>query len=190
MWDTFFKAPKLGCRGRGGGGRRGRSREGRGGAALHMSLQIGMASEFMKKSRKKARKKTAAANETRGGGVGFVRLRLFGREELPAHLSAGLPAAAHTHTHWRGPTRSRNINTSTRSCTQTKHVYEPSKGFFQEFHHYCYFCLFFVFSSFLQIFYFASLCEASPHRSGSTPLVRPHTPSTQCPAYQPGGRGF
>lgn len=73
-----------------------------------------------------------------------MRLRLFGREELPAHLSAELPAAAHTHTHWRGPTRSRNINTSTRSCTyQTKHVYEPSKGFFQEFHHYCYFCLFF-----------------------------------------------
>lgn len=60
-----------------------------------------------------------------------MRLRLFGREELPAHLSAELPAAAHTHTHWRGPTRSRNINTSTRSCTyQTKHVYEPSKGFF------------------------------------------------------------
>lgn len=28
----------------------------------------------------------------------FVRLRLFGREVLPAHLSARLPAVPHTHT--------------------------------------------------------------------------------------------
>lgn len=97
MWDTFFKAPKLGCRGRGGGGRRGRSRGGRGGAALHMSLQIGMASEFMKKCRKKQEKKQQPLTRRGGGGRICEAATVWkGRAAGPPVCGA---ASCSTHTH-------------------------------------------------------------------------------------------
>lgn len=98
-----------------------------------------------KVEKKQEKKQQPLTRRGRGGGGRICEAATVwkGRAAGPPVCGAA-SCSTHTHTHWRGPTRSRNINTSTRSCTyQTKHVYEPSKGFFQEFHHYCYFCLFF-----------------------------------------------
>lgn len=80
MWDNFLGAPPANEEGGGGNVR------------LHMSLQIGAP---------KKKRKTAANEMSRGGSAGeertFARLRLFGREVLPAHLSARPPAVPHTH---------------------------------------------------------------------------------------------
>jgi len=64
---------------------------------LHMCHQIGTAHK--KTAANETRRSTGEEREARMGKEGtFVRLRLFGRELLPAHLSARLPAAPHTHT--------------------------------------------------------------------------------------------
>lgn len=66
-----------------------RTRRGGGNVRLHMSLQIEPPPSPPKKKEKQ--------QLTRRGGEGtFARLRLFGREVLPAHLSARPPAAPHT----------------------------------------------------------------------------------------------
>lgn len=67
-------------------------------------------------TRRGGRQRGGGARGKDGGGGGeegtFVRLRLFGREVLPAHLSARLPAVQHTHKcarGWRGTHK--NVNT-------------------------------------------------------------------------------
>lgn len=76
-----------------------RTRRGGGNVRLHMSLQIEPPPSPPKKKRKTAANETrrgGSAGEERGGEGTFARLRLFGREVLPAHLSARPPAAPHT----------------------------------------------------------------------------------------------
>lgn len=76
-----------------------RTRRGGGNVRLHMSLQIEAPPSPPKKKEKQQltrRGGEAARGRSEGGEGTFARLRLFGREVLPAHLSARPPAAPHT----------------------------------------------------------------------------------------------
>lgn len=76
-----------------------RTRRGGGNVRLHMSLQIEPPPSPPKKKEKQQltrRGGEAARGRSEGGEGTFARLRLFGREVLPAHLSARPPAAPHT----------------------------------------------------------------------------------------------
>lgn len=86
MWDNFLGARRE----RGGGGEM---------CGCICPSRLSRPPPPPKKKRKTAANETrrgGSAGEERGGEGTFARLRLFGREVLPAHLSARPPAAPHT----------------------------------------------------------------------------------------------